>query len=59
MTPEKIQTFIDHLERENATLRQENVALKAENASLKAENVSLKDNSLQRRADLLDPGLLV
>jgi len=54
MTPEQIQAYIDDLENANAALQAENQALKGEVASLKDR---LK-NTLQRRADLLSPGLI-
>jgi cell division protein FtsB len=50
-TPEKIEALISQLQEENNFLKQENAALKEE---IKA----LKDNSPQRRADLLQPGLI-
>jgi outer membrane murein-binding lipoprotein Lpp len=55
MTPQEVQAFIDHLENENTALREENQALKSELASLKDK----LNNTLQRRADLLAPGLIV
>ena len=54
MTPEQIQAHIDRLEEENSQIP----FLKQENASLKAEIKTLKDNSPQRRADVLSPGLI-
>jgi len=55
MTPQEVQAFIDHLENENTALREENQALKSELASLKDK----LNNTLQRRADLLAPVLIV
>lgn len=54
MTPQEIQAYIDHLENENMALRAANQALKNEVAYLKDQ----LNNTLQRRADLLDPGLI-
>jgi cell division septum initiation protein DivIVA len=55
MTPQEVQAFIDRLESENTALREENQALKSELASLKEK----LNDTLQRRADLLAPGLVV
>jgi len=55
MTPQEVQVFIDHLENENSALRAENQALKSEVASLKDK----LNDTLQRRANLLEPGLIV
>lgn len=55
MTPQEVQAYLDNLEGENT-------ALKAENQALRVEVASLKDrlnNTAQRRADLLDPGLII
>lgn len=51
----EIQFRIDRLEEENAALRAENAALRTENSVLKDK----LNDSAQRRADLLNPGLTV
>jgi hypothetical protein len=53
MTPGQIQAYIDRLQEENSQIP----VLLQEIADLKAEIKALKDNSPQRRADLLQPGL--